>query len=143
MPNSLLETLDPPFGVRVANLIVELNNTTGYNWVITSGRRTMKEQRDLYEQGRTKPGKVVTKAPPGYSPHNFGLAADLAPMSQHGNTIWWEAPRSVWKQMADLAVEKGFVAGFYFKSIFDGPHIEDANWKDVQKAWIKGELKVA
>jgi peptidoglycan L-alanyl-D-glutamate endopeptidase CwlK len=39
--------------------------------------RTNKEQDALYEQGRTKPGKIVTFAKGGQSYHNYGLAIDI------------------------------------------------------------------
>jgi peptidoglycan L-alanyl-D-glutamate endopeptidase CwlK len=39
--------------------------------------RTFKEQNDLYAQGRSKPGKIVTFAKGGQSYHNYGLAIDI------------------------------------------------------------------
>lgn len=44
---------------------------------IISGTRTYEEQTALYAQGRSKPGKIVTKARAGYSNHNFGVAFDI------------------------------------------------------------------
>lgn len=35
------------------------------------------EQDEIFAQGRTKPGKIVTKARGGQSYHNFALAADI------------------------------------------------------------------
>lgn len=136
-----IETLEPEFAERVKLLLAGIKSLSGRDWVITSGRRTIAYQNELYAQGRTAPGKVVTNAKGGQSPHNFGLAADLAPL-KNGN-IWWNAPRQVWQQMADLAVEIGLTSGFYFKTIFDAPHVEDPNWKTVQAAWKRGEVKVA
>lgn len=39
--------------------------------------RNFAEQDALYAQGRTKPGKIVTKAKGGQSYHNYGLAIDI------------------------------------------------------------------
>jgi len=39
--------------------------------------RTFAEQDALYAQGRTAPGKIVTKAKGGQSWHNFALAIDI------------------------------------------------------------------
>lgn len=39
--------------------------------------RTFEEQNALYAQGRTKAGKIVTKAKGGLSMHNYGLAIDI------------------------------------------------------------------
>ena len=44
---------------------------------IISGTRTYKEQAAIFAQGRTKPGKIVTRAGPGQSNHNFGVAWDV------------------------------------------------------------------
>src|SRR5206468_10828885 len=44
---------------------------------VLSGLRTYDEQNDLYAQGRTKPGSIVTNARGGYSNHNFGIAFDI------------------------------------------------------------------
>lgn len=39
--------------------------------------RTFAEQDELYAQGRTKAGKIVTKAKGGQSWHNYGMAVDI------------------------------------------------------------------
>lgn len=44
---------------------------------ITSGYRSIKEQDELYAQGRTKAGQIVTNAKGGESQHNFGIAFDV------------------------------------------------------------------
>jgi peptidoglycan L-alanyl-D-glutamate endopeptidase CwlK len=44
---------------------------------LTSGYRSKKEQNELYAQGRSKPGQVVTNAKAGQSYHNYGLAVDF------------------------------------------------------------------
>lgn len=136
-----LESLEPILQPIIINLLMGAEIATGYKWVITSGRRTMAEQQKLYNQGRTAPGDIVTNAKPGQSAHNFGLAADLAPMKD--GKIWWNAPKSVWKQMADTARGLGLTSGYYFKTIFDAPHVEHPSWKDMQAAWKKGEVQVA
>lgn len=138
-----IDTLEPGFKEKIVALQNQLQTVTGLKWVITSARRTMAEQQHLFEQGRTAPGKVVTNARPGSSPHNFGLAVDLAPINPKTGDVWWDAPRPKWKAMADTALSMGLVAGYYFKSIFDGPHIEDPNWREVRTAWQQGKVQVA
>lgn len=44
---------------------------------VISGLRSWAAQAALFAQGRTKPGRIVTKARPGSSWHNYGLAIDL------------------------------------------------------------------
>lgn len=51
--------------------------TLGCDYVMISGDRSYAEQDALYAEGRTKPGKIVTKARGGYSDHNFGIAGDF------------------------------------------------------------------
>jgi len=139
---SKIDTLEPSFRKQVEELLTAAADATGLKWVITSGRRTMAEQQLLYDQGRLIPGKVVTNAKPGSSAHNFGLAADLAPLNPETGKVWWEAPKGKWRAMADTARKLGLVAGYYFKSIFDAPHVEAPNWRDVRAQWQAGKIKV-
>lgn len=139
-----IDTLEPEFKAKIGQLLQAAENVTGRKWVVTAARRTMAEQRAIYAQGRTKPGKVVSNAPAGYSAHNYGLAVDLAPLiDMTKSTIDWNADRTIWKQMADLAVEMGLVSGFYFRTIFDAPHVEDPEWKNQQALWKAGKIEVA
>ena len=135
-----IDSLDPSFRPKIEVLLHELE-LQGIKCVVTSGRRTMAEQSELYAKGRTAPGAVVTKAPPGQSPHNFGLAADLCPLDAHGE-CWWDCPDDLWKVIALTARKNGLVAGYFFESIHDAPHVEDAHWKDAQALWHEGKLQV-
>lgn len=139
---SCIDSLEPDFRAVVQVRLKELEDKTGRTWLCTSARRTMAEQGKLYAQGRTTPGKIVTNAKPGQSAHNFGLGADFAPLKSKG-VIDWNAPRSIWKQLADGARLLGYTAGFYFKSIVDMPHIESPRWKAAQALWRAGKLVVA
>ena len=49
----------------------------GVDCIVIAGTRTWAEQDAIYAQGRTKPGKIVSRARGGESRHNFGLAIDL------------------------------------------------------------------
>jgi len=51
--------------------------SNGITAKIISGTRTYVEQAEIFAQGRTKPGKIVTKASAGHSNHNFGIAWDV------------------------------------------------------------------
>lgn len=63
--------------------------------LITCTYRSVTEQAELYAQGRTKPGKVVTWAEPGESLHNrigpdgkpSAEAFDVVPL-RNGKLIW-------------------------------------------------------
>lgn len=60
----------------------------GISISITQGLRTIDEQNQLYAQGRTKPGPIVTQAKGGTSFHNYGLAIDFALLHSDGSVSW-------------------------------------------------------
>lgn len=141
MNTSKLDTLEPQFRATVENLLIELIRVTNLKWEITSARRTIAEQNELYAQGRTKKGAIVTKAKGGQSPHNFGMAVDLCPLKL--GKLWWDAPENFWLMMGELAEGIGLVWGGHFQSIKDRPHIEAANWKETQALWKAGKIEIA
>ena len=58
-----------------------------FDVIVVEGVRTEKRQQELYAQGRTKPGKVVTWTM--NSKHIDGLAVDLAPYDHETKQILW------------------------------------------------------
>lgn len=88
--------------------------------IITHTLREWAEQAHLYSKGRTEPGPVVTNAKPGYSWHNYGLAFDVAFLTEDGK-ITWGGP---WAALGALGEDLGLVWGGNFKSIKDRPHFE-------------------
>ncbi|WP_337033185.1 M15 family metallopeptidase [Paenibacillus illinoisensis] len=101
-------------------------------WVlITQGLRTYREQDDLYAQGRTKPGSIVTNVKGGYSIHNFGFAIDYALLLKDGKTASWDTKRddnqdhrADFLQVAEEAKALGFEWGGDWKSFVDMPHLQ-------------------
>lgn len=90
--------------------------------------RTIKEQDELYAQGRTKPGKKVTNAKGGQSIHNYGLAFDIVLLydkDKNGTfeTASWEL-NSDWYKVVDFFKKKGYSWGGDWKSFKDNPHFE-------------------
>ena len=59
----------------------------GIDVLITSTYRDAESQNELYAQGRTTPGKVVTKANAGQSYHNWKVAFDVVPI-RNGKPVW-------------------------------------------------------
>lgn len=59
----------------------------GIDVLITSTYRDAEAQNELYAQGRTKPGKIVTKAKAGQSFHNWRVAFDFVPLL-YGKPAW-------------------------------------------------------
>jgi peptidoglycan LD-endopeptidase CwlK len=62
----------------------------GIDVLITSTYRDAESQNAIYAQGRTKPGRIVTKAKAGQSFHNYRLAFDFVPIV-NGKAVWNDA----------------------------------------------------
>src|SRR6185312_16840264 len=93
----------------------------GVHPFITQTLRTFKESDDLYAQGRSKPGKIVTNAPGGSSFHNYGLAIDF--VLQVNGLPKWEV-NADWMKVVKCFKDQGFAWGGDFKSIKYNPHFE-------------------
>ena len=64
----------------------ELGMSYGFDWGVTSTYRDQEFQNNLYEQGRTKPGKVVTWT--RHSRHTARRAWDIVVKDKDGNLVW-------------------------------------------------------
>lgn len=94
----------------------------GISVIITQGLRTIEEQNELYAQGRTKPGKIVTNAKGGYSYHNFGLAFDFAILKDDGSVSWNVDDK--WKRVGAIGKSLGLEWGGDWKDFKDYPHFQ-------------------
>ena len=72
---------------RLVSIAQEACQALPFDVIVVEGVRTIQRQRDLYAQGRTKPGKVVTWTM--NSKHIDGLAVDLAPYDHETKQILW------------------------------------------------------
>ena len=100
---------------------------------IVQGLRTWKEQDELYAQGRTKPGSIVTHAKGGESYHNYGVAFDfclLHPTS--AKQISWDMEEDAdhdkiadWMEVVSIFEGMGFKwGGKWPRPKTDTPHFE-------------------
>ncbi len=71
--------LHEDFSPRLQQLQDVLRQQYGLETEVESGLRSNERQAQLYAQGRTAPGPIVTYAQPGSSYHNYGAAVDLRP----------------------------------------------------------------
>jgi peptidoglycan LD-endopeptidase CwlK len=117
--NTRIEKLHPAIRSKVREFINEAARR-GIFLRITSGLRTFGEQAELYAQGRTKPGKIVTNARPGSSFHNYALAFDVVEMKD-GKGLW-ENPN--WDAIGQLGKSLGFEWGGDWTSFKDLPHFQ-------------------
>ena len=103
-----------------ARALVTKAAQNGITIKVISGLRTYDEQDDLYAQGRTKPGKIVTNARGGYSNHNFGVAFDIGVFE--GSSYKDESPK--YKAVGVLGMDLGLEWGGNWKTIQDEPHFQ-------------------
>jgi peptidoglycan L-alanyl-D-glutamate endopeptidase CwlK len=104
----------------MARALVQKAALGGIKIKIISGLRTYAEQDALYAQGRTAPGKIVTKARGGYSNHNFGIAFDIGVFE--GNSYLDDSPK--YKAVGVIGMDLGLEWGGSWKTIVDQPHFQ-------------------
>jgi peptidoglycan L-alanyl-D-glutamate endopeptidase CwlK len=103
---------------------------SAYPYQITHGHRTIEEQNELYQQGRTKPGKIVTnidgitkKGKHNYSPSK---ASDIVIFAD--GKITWD--KKYYKIVADHILAKAKLLGITiywggnWEKFRDYPHFE-------------------
>jgi peptidoglycan L-alanyl-D-glutamate endopeptidase CwlK len=122
-----LTGVEPDLTVKVIR-ILEAMTLLGHPMFVVEGVRSLDRQRELYAQGRTTPGKVVTNADGSdltkatHSPQTdgYGHAVDLA---FQGASPW--APSHPWALLGAMARTLGVRWGGDFKSIKgDFGHVE-------------------
>lgn len=97
---------------------------------VTHTYRTWEEQAALYSIGRTTPGRIVTKAKPGQSYHNYGLALDFCVLTPQGKVSWdkdadFNADAvSDWLQVVEMYKARGWEWGGDWKNFKDYPHLQ-------------------
>lgn len=117
--NQRIALLHPLVRDLATTFINTVEQELGIRLRIAQSLRSIAEQDNLYAQGRTKPGKVVTNARGGSSFHNYGLAWDVVEIK--AGLANWNAP---WEQIAKIARRLGIEWGGDFKSIVDKPHFQ-------------------
>jgi hypothetical protein len=144
----LIAGLDPKFQPVVRQFVTNAR-AGGFMIRITQGRRTIAEQNDLYAQGRTKPGAIVTGAVGGSSPHNYGMAVDFAFLTPEGKLSGgkdggysWGNDRP-WGEVAKYGKALGLEWGGDWRKFKDRPHLEMPGWRALRAQWQAGTLKVA
>ena len=92
MSSRSLSDLTPSVRALALAFIAECERR-GLRVLIYCTLRSNDEQQSLYEQGRTKPGHIVTNAKPGQSMHNpdktgKSRAFDAVPVNKSGVAQW-------------------------------------------------------
>ena len=129
-----LNTLHPKFRASAIEAWTEAqaNMPSNVQIIVVQGLRTFEESDKLYQQGRTTPGPIVTKAAAGQSYHNYGLAFDFA-MVTDGKDDEVIGPN--WMKVVTIMKSHGMTWGGDFPEGFhDNPHFENRyghNWRDL------------
>lgn len=106
---------------------------------VTDGLRTIEEQDELYAQGRTNPGKIVTWVQGGDSYHNYGLAFDFCLLKSKKEVTWSRKVdlnkdgQKDWTQVVDLFCSKGWKWGGDWVNKPDYPHLQRTFGKSINE----------
>lgn len=105
------------FELMKANLLLD-----GVDIEMTDGWRGEQDQDAAKASGHSK-------AAFGHSPHNFGVAFDVAPVID--GTLSWPSDMTLWRQIASEGIKLGLTWGGNFHSIVDLPHFETTGWRSM------------
>lgn len=111
--------LHPAVRTAVVNVYVQLQSE-GIPFRIFEAFRFPERQADLYAQGRTKPGGIVTYAKPWSSYHQYGLAVDFV-LFINGDWSWDTSSSKIafWNRLHALGAEQGLM-----RLDFEVPHLQ-------------------
>ena len=92
--------------------------------------RSEARQAELYAQGRSKPGKIVTNAKPGESYHNYGLSVDIC-LIIDGKEASWDMINDFdhdsiadWMEVVRVFKEHGWEWAGDWKRFREAPHFQ-------------------
>lgn len=107
--------------------------------------RSFELQNNLYAQGRTRPGKIITNAKGGQSYHNYGFAVDFC-IIYNDKEVSWSRTKDYdrdlvpdWIEVVKIFQSYGWKWGASFN---DYPHFEKPpmNWRNLLKLYNKKEF---
>lgn len=126
---AIVNTLDEKIRDTFIKFILEAKQIAseyGVDYVAISGTRDKATQDNLFAQGRSKPGPIVTNARYPYSNHNHKLAVDMG-CFKNGKYLDETQPaftEKVHKAVAQIAPKFNLDWGGGWKKILDFPHFE-------------------
>ena len=135
---AIINTLEPKFA-QIVKLWFDTCEFSRKPIYIYCGVRTPNEQSQLYAQGRTIKGKIVTNAKAYESWHNYGLAIDFCLVDSNGKISWDTTAdfdlnkQSDYAECIKFAEKLGLESGSKFKFV-DMPHIQFRHGLTIQEA---------
>lgn len=118
--NRSIDDLHPTLGQKVKQLTAAAQ-AENLDVLLIEGFRSFERQQELYDQGRTVPGTIVTNARPGQSWHNYGLAADMV-FLENGRPSW--ADHHDWDRLGQLGRDLDLTWGGDWAGFPDRPHFQ-------------------
>ena len=109
-----------PLVKRQSDKVIAAMSLLGHQVRIVEGYRSPERQTELYNQGRTTKGNIVTNAKAGESLHQYGVAVDFVFRKEGYN-----ATNKQWKLLGDIGKAHGFEwGGDWTGGFVDKPHFE-------------------
>lgn len=108
-----------PLVARKAEAIISAMAKMGHAVRLVEGYRSFERQTELYDQGRTTSGAIVTNAKAGESFHNYGVAVDFVFRKEGYN-----ATIELWELLGVVGKSQGFEWGGDWKGFTDRPHFQ-------------------
>lgn len=140
------KSIDKMKGVHpdLQQVVIAAAERVPFPLLVVEGVRTEARQRELYAQGRTKPGKVVTwtmDTRHRVQKCGYGCAVDLAPLKPDGSVDWGDTKKfyAIGAAMKAAAANDNVPIRWGYdwdgdgklqeKGEYDGPHFELAKSK--------------
>ncbi|MBL8512154.1 MAG: M15 family metallopeptidase [Betaproteobacteria bacterium] len=126
--------LQPHVEVKARGLIDRCAEA-GIDIIVTSTLRDFEAQQALYDQGRSKPGSIVTNAKPGDSAHNYGLAFDVVPM-RNGKPVWGtsaDPDRQLWQRIGEIGESMGLEWAGRWQRFTEYAHFQMLSGKTIEQ----------
>lgn len=119
-----IDDLNPKVAVMCRKFIAECEKQD-IDILITSTYRDAASQTDLYAQGRTKPGRIVTNAKAGQSWHNWRCAFDVVPL-RSGKPVWGTLGKDLelWNKVGAIGESVGLEWAGRWKRFREFPHFQ-------------------
>jgi hypothetical protein len=132
--DSSWEHLFPAFREKLKQVLQEAEAATGHPWIMTEGYRSQERQTFLYDQGRKRPGDIITwqKHPVN---HGVGLAADVYPTS-NGKTPDFGIRHQVYEQFRDIYLRHGLTNPAWAKGDYGHVQLTDPTIHAKAEAWV-------
>lgn len=107
---------------------IEICKDHNIDILVTSTYRDCESQDELYAQGRTKPGKIVTNAKGGQSFHNWKVAFDVVPII-NGKPVWSTkgVDLELWNQIGEIGEHCGLEWAGRWKKFKEMAHFQYTN----------------